>query len=154
MRQSVGLVGHTQLFHDPDDYRGQVVTIRGTVRFASYDDHYVLWIRPEGEPTSPIVIYALELPPGFPRIEPSTAELTKLQEEVEVSGIFVKRGSYLAQDGPRTAPLIVARSPVRMHSPSDADVRKIDQRAWLWPTIGAALAISAAIVLVVVRRTR
>ena len=153
--QSIGLVGYSQLFHDPDDYRGQVVAIRGSVRYASRGRYYALWIRPEGGPTSPIVVYVLELPPGFPKVVSDAAgELTKLQEQVEVTGIFLKRGSYMAQDGPRTAPLIVARSPVWLRAQSDALPGKNDRRAWLWPTVGAALAISAAIVLVVVRRTR
>jgi hypothetical protein len=153
--QSIGQVRHTQLFHDPDDYRGQVVTVRGTVRYASRGQYYALWIRPEGGPTSPIVVYALELPPGFPRIElSSTGQLSNLHEEVEVTGIFLKRGSYVAEDGPRMAPLIVARSPVWLPGQSDPLAGENGRHAWLWPTVGAALAISAAIVLVVVRRTR
>jgi hypothetical protein len=152
--QSIGQVRHTQLFHDPDDYRGQVVTVRGTVRYASRGQYYALWIRPEGGPTSPIVVYALELPPDFPRVKSDAGELTKVHEEVEVTGIFLKRGSYLAEDGPRSAPLIVARSPVWLPAQSDPLAGENGRRAWLWPTVGVALAISAAIVLVVVRRTR
>ena len=153
--QSIGLVGYSRLFHDPDVYRGQVVTVRGTVHYASRGQYVALWIRPEGGPTSPLVVYALELPAGFPEVKPgSTGELKALDEEVEVTGIFVKRGSYVARDGPRTAPLIVSRSPVWIRSQSNVPLDQTDRRGWLWPTVGAALAISAAIVLVVVRRTR
>ena len=75
-RESLGRIGFTQLFQQPEVYRGKAVTVRGTVmgasRVAASDDEsgsserYVLWIMPEDGPTSPIVVYALAMPAGFP----------------------------------------------------------------------------------------
>lgn len=142
--QSLGAVGYLALFQQPDEYRGKVVTVRGTlvagyrVRqssvFPDAVDYYSLVLRPQGGPNSPILIYALELPAGFPAIgEPRVeGDLTKLDHAVQCTGIFFKRAAYVAGDssgvtGLRTAPLLLSKSldwqpppPARLTNPATA----------------------------------
>jgi hypothetical protein len=160
-RESLGRIAFTQLFQQPEVYRGKAVTVRGTVmnasRVAASDDEpgsserYVLWIMPEDGPTSPIVVYALAMPAGFPPIErQSGGRMTKLHEEVALTGIFLKRGSYHAQDGPRTAPVIIANVP-DWKPPVIATTQSTRyglDSGWLLPTAGAALALAIVFVAV------
>jgi hypothetical protein len=110
---SLGPVSYAQLFCQPDQYRGRLVTVSGVVRRAnrvplasnSYGikDYHQVWLWPSDSPTEPIVIYCLDLPKGFP-------EGTDLVEEVEVTGFFFKRWAYQAKEAIRTAPEILART--------------------------------------------
>src|SRR4029453_9464685 len=103
-RESLGEVGFAQLFHQPEVYRGRVVTIRGTVMSALQIDldgddpgreRYVLWVMPAGGPNSPLVVYARAMPTGFPFIPRQLGgRLTKIREEVSVTGLMVKRGPF------------------------------------------------------------
>ncbi len=122
-RANVPSVSFIQLFKQPNDYRGKLVRIQGRVIQAvkfkpaknvyGIQTQYLLWIRPEGSTLAPIVVYALELPPGFPSLDAPNAEggYTKLYEDVEVTGYFFKRYAYRAQDGINTAPLILTKAP-------------------------------------------
>jgi hypothetical protein len=116
---SIADVGYRRLHEQPHEYRGKIVTIRGTAKWAyrsaadknggEVTKRFVLWIMPEGGPPSPIVVFTLGVPPGFPTITASAGErMTRLSEEISVTGLFVKRGAYQAQDGARTAPVIIA----------------------------------------------
>ena len=117
-RQSVKQVGFVQIFRQSAEYRGKVVTIRGTARMvyrvpapANYlgiQEYFLFWVQPEDGSNRPIVVYALYPPPNFPAI---TLEQQKVQEEVEVTGYFFKRWAYRAADGLNSAPLVIARSP-------------------------------------------
>lgn len=117
-RQSVGDVGFVQIFRQSQEYRGRMVTVRGTIwrayRVAAPPNdlgitgYYLLWLRPADGTNLPIVVYALELPPGFP---PLADEQVQLRHEVEVHGFFVKRWVYRAQDGLNSAPLLLAKAP-------------------------------------------
>jgi len=110
---SRGQAAFVQLYHQPEEYRGKLVSLRGTVRGvfdvqASRNDYgivryYQLWLQPYDNPSLPVVVYVLELPPGFP-----TAE--RMQEEVELTGFFFKRWAYRAQDAIRSAPLVLAKT--------------------------------------------
>jgi hypothetical protein len=125
LKQSVGEVAYLQLFDQPEDYRGQIVTIEGTARLAyrvqapsnyvGIEEYYIYWIHPAGGPSSPIVVYALGAPAGFPAIKDRDADrgTTKLHEEVRVTGVFFKRYAYLNKDGNATytTPLILANTP-------------------------------------------
>ena len=178
-RQSLGEIGFTQLFQQPDAYRGQAVTVRGRVMYASrveFDsivgqpsrlsqtslpqssqERFVLWIMPVGGPTLPIVVYAQSLPAGFPPIERLPGgRLTKLREDVTVTGILLKRGSYHATDGPRTAPVILAYMPdwVPPVAAAGSSSRSAFGPGWLWPTIGTALGLAVLFVAVAMWLTR
>jgi hypothetical protein len=157
-RESLGEVGFAQLFHQPEMYRGRVVTVRGTVMNASQIDldgddpgreRYVLWIMPARGPNSPIVAYARAMPNGFPTIQRQPGgRLTKIREEVSVTGLMLKRGSYHAQDGPRRAPVIIANVPEwtpQLVAASDTS-RTSFGPGWFWPTALAAVGLAAAFV--------
>lgn len=117
-------VSYLQLYNQPAEYRGKHVAVRGTVRLAyrvpalanelGIEHYYVYWIHPAGGPDSPILVYALEAPPGFPLADgpPQVGKpIPKMHEDVEVSGVFFKRAAYAGQTGTYTAPLIVAARP-------------------------------------------
>jgi hypothetical protein len=148
-RQSVGEVGYLQLYKQPQEYRGKLVTIRGRARQAyqvdapdndfGIESYQVFWIRPEGGVNSPVVVYALERPEGFPELGPqSAADASPIDEPVEITGFFLKRWAYPAQDGPRTAPLMLARSP-RWERPP------VEGRPWYSSTLLVALCALGAV---------
>jgi hypothetical protein len=108
-------VGFVQLFRQPEAYRGEWIRVRGIVRRAlpittPTNDHGIaqlhqLWLQPEGRPDDLLAIDVLQLPPGFPTG-------AKVETPVTIDGIFFKRWAYHAEDGIRTAPLILARTVV------------------------------------------
>jgi hypothetical protein len=108
---SLGPVTYAQLFRQPDQYRGQVVAVSGVVRRVNpialfpnqwqIERYYQVWLWPSDNPSSPMIVYCLQLPKGFPIG-------MELAEEVNVTGIFFKRCAYQAKDGLRTAPEILA----------------------------------------------
>jgi hypothetical protein len=112
-RASTGRVSYVQLDDQPREYRGRLVTVRGSVKQVlpvtapanSYGigDYYMLTLQPERGPSEPLIVYCLNLPEGFPIAEP------KMAADVELTGFFYKRLAYQAQDRPRIAPLILAR---------------------------------------------
>jgi hypothetical protein len=166
-RESLGQVSYLQLFKQPGDYRGKPITVRGTAKYAyrvqaadnylGVKDHFVLWVSPVGGPSSPIVVYALDIPPGFPKIEANSAgDMTKLDEEVTVTGFFLKRGAYLGKDGTYTAPLVLASVPEwhpREVALTDTSRFSLGPN-WLLPSVVAALVISLLIFGVVWWRLR
>ncbi len=121
--ESLGVRGFLQLYEQPKVYRGKLITVRGVARMAYHErarknalgieGYYVFWIKPNGGPDSPIVIYSLELPPGFPKLKDRDVDrgTTVLSEEVEFTGFFFKRWAYRARDGINTAPLVIAKGP-------------------------------------------
>ncbi|HND52068.1 MAG TPA: hypothetical protein PLV92_06720 [Pirellulaceae bacterium] len=122
-RESAGPTGFLQLYKQPKDYRGKVVTVRGVAHLAYYVEappnrtnipgYYMFWVRPAGGPNSPFVIYSLSVPPGFPKLSKrdEQGERNKLNEEVEFTGLFFKRWAYRGEGGIFTAPLLFAREP-------------------------------------------
>jgi hypothetical protein len=122
-KSSLGRVAYLQLHKQPADYRGKVVTVSGTVRLAQrvpappnylgVKEYCVYWIHPSGGPDSPIIVYALNTPPGFPSIGNRDADPSagKLREDVGVTGVFFKRWAYAARGGTFTAPLLIANVP-------------------------------------------
>lgn len=96
--------------NDPQKYRGQLIGLRGTVRRAvAYDidpnaygltKRYELWIFTEDSGKFPWVVELTSLPEGFPLG-------TDLQERVETAGYFLKLWAYRAQDGFRSAPVLL-----------------------------------------------
>lgn len=121
---SVPRVGFRQLFEQPDEYRGQLVRIRGKAKrgyhvvapknIVGVEGYYVFVLLPAGGPTSPILVYSLATPEGFPEIKDKDIdkEVTELNESVEFTGYFYKRTAYLAQDGTRVAPVVLAKKPI------------------------------------------
>jgi hypothetical protein len=152
-------VGFTELYGQPESFRGCPIRLRGTLRRlqwipASPQSEQALadkadrtkgywqgWLDPEGGPPSPIVVYFRRLPatirPGLRIIEP-----------VDVVGIFFKRWAYPATDTIRTAPLIIAIEPVPLTSVS----RKSTPPVGVVAAFAAVFAVAAAVF--VARRSR
>jgi hypothetical protein len=59
-----------------------------------------LWLAPRGGGQWPIVVYAIELPPGFPRGD-------NLSEDVVIDGLFFKNWSFPYNGGMGLAPVLV-----------------------------------------------
>jgi hypothetical protein len=116
-------VGFVQLYQQPEVYRGRLVTVHGTAELAyrlqapsnpfDIEQYYVFWIRPTGGPDSPLVVYSLDLPPGFPPVKDRQQEPgdSDLSEEVDITGYYFKNWAYRSKEGINTAPLILARAP-------------------------------------------
>ncbi len=143
---SAGTVGFGQLFKQPDVYRGRLVTVQGTVRRAEFKEapdnlygiggYYMLWLQPVGA-NSPIVIYTLEIPDGFPANRGANAPAAQpdMDEDIQVTGYFFKRWAYPAQDGTRLAPIVLAKSFAWTPSaPAVADAANLPR-----PTVWVAL---------------
>jgi hypothetical protein len=114
-------VSFTELFGQPRSFRGRLVSFRGTIRRLQqveapanrYDieNYWQAWLEPEGGPASPIVVYFLRIPAGFPHG-------MRIHEPVEVVGYFFKRWAYAASDVVRTAPLVMALEPIWKPAPA------------------------------------
>lgn len=111
---SIGNVGFAQLFRQTDFYRGQVVTVSGTVRRLEaitprenehgIDQLYRWILQPRGSSSAPIVIYSIE--------KPAQLDIDDdLREPCSFTGFCFKRWAYVAGDGTRVAPLLLAKTP-------------------------------------------
>jgi hypothetical protein len=115
-------VAYLQLHKQPADYRGKVVSVKGTVRLAyrtpapandlGVNEYCVYVLQPVGQPDAVIFIYALAAPPGFPRLGADSGDPKgKMRQDVEVTGVFFKRCAYAARGGTYTAPILIAKAP-------------------------------------------
>ena len=110
-KASEGPISYAQLFRQPNQYRGRLVTVSGVVRRVNpldlpnneygIEKYYQIWLSPTDNRVSPIVIYCLHLPKDFPIG-------LDVSEEAEVTGFFFKRWAYKATDAIRTAPTLLA----------------------------------------------
>jgi hypothetical protein len=157
-------VTYTQLFAQPGECRGKLVRLHGIVRRANplptprnqdgFQKYWQLWFFPDDNPSSPVVVYCLTLPPGFP---------TGMAVEAngDVTGFFFKRWAYNAWNPHRqestltSAPVVLAKTVewrplVRLpqEKPSRMDLRSLAMM------IAAALLASLVVVFYVYRKTR
>jgi hypothetical protein len=96
---SLGPVSFTQLFTQPKEYRGDLVTVSGTVRRVlekhvpknkyGVQQYSQVVIEPDDR-EYPMIINCLDLPEGFPRGE-------KLHEPATITGFFYKRWAGMSQ---------------------------------------------------------
>lgn len=112
-KASTGKVSFRQLYQQPREYRGRIVTLKGTVHRVlekqapknSYgiEKYYELVLEPDGEKDQLVIVYSLEVPKDF---------LTKnsLSERATIHGFSFKRFAYPAKDDVRTAPSVLARN--------------------------------------------
>jgi len=131
---SLGERTFAQLLKQPQVYRGQVVTLRGTVRREELQNapanalniktYHRLWIAPRGGGTSLFVVYCLDLPEGFPRGE-------KLHVPLSATGIFFKNWSYASQTGLAIAPVVLARGVHWQPAPLQPGHRRIARKTGL-----------------------
>jgi len=109
-------VGFTEIFGQPEAFRGRAVRMRGTLRRLErleaprndygIEHYWQGWLEPADGPASPVVVHFLELPADMPTG-------LSIRESVVVSGCFFKNMAYRAVDTVRVAPLLLARSPGR-----------------------------------------
>jgi hypothetical protein len=111
-------------------------------------EYHQLVLAPVGGGQWPVIVYCLELPPGFPRGD-------GLQEDLTVDGLFFKNWSYPYDGGMGLAPVIVTPRlnwiPPRVAPPARQRPANLTGLA-----MGGAAAMLAALVFVswVVRQTR
>lgn len=152
---SKGQLAFVQLFQQSAEHRGELVSIRGTVRrchlvSAAANDfgiqnYYQTWIQMYDNPTAPAVAYVLQLPAGFPTG-------MNLREEVELTGFYFKRWAYKAEIGINTAPLLLART-VRWERPVVAATSP--PGAWtVAGIVGGATTVAAVVVGLMLSRGR
>jgi hypothetical protein len=113
-KASLGHHSYRQLSGQSGYFRGRVVTAAGTVRrseripigknpYGFEGTLFRLWVFPD-DTTSPLVVYSLELPEGFPIGE-------RIKEEVEATGFFFKRWAREAQkDDISLFPLVISKT--------------------------------------------
>lgn len=141
---SIGRVTYIQLAQQPGAYRGELVTLLGTVRRAhrvaapeneyGIQQYYQLWLQPEDSPDDPIVVYSLFVPEGFPIGMDVSAD-------ARITGFFFKRWSYLAQDQLRSAPAVLSRTVDWLRQPAGPQRAQRDPSIWFVLGISAALAM-------------
>ena len=112
-RASIGRISWLQLNEQSNEYRGELVTVLGTIRRAhrvdaqkndlGIDGYYQVWLQPDDNPKRPVVIYCLELPEGFPTG-------MELAERARVTGFYFKRWLYKGQEDLETAPVLLAKT--------------------------------------------
>ena len=140
--KSEGIVGYSAMYNQPEAYRGKLVTIRAQVRWAyrvaaiknylGIKEFNVLYLAPEGVPDKPLIVYSLDLPPGFPKLQEQNhpSGMTALHEDVVVTGYFFKRGAYRGKDANYTAPLILAN--VFEWTPAKGEQETFAKGASIW----------------------
>jgi hypothetical protein len=151
---STGNVGYIQLFEQPDHYRGQLVTIRGQARRALFrsapkndigiDGYYQVVLRPADGPNSPLIVYCLDLPEGFPSGE-------GIREDVTVTCLFFKNWAFPTRDDIRCSPTLLART-LSWLPPAPVAVRPVRMSQLLAMVVATAIA-SVLIATWIVRRS-
>ncbi|MBI3466867.1 MAG: hypothetical protein HY000_27960 [Planctomycetes bacterium] len=152
---SAGRVTFAQLFQQSNEYRGDLVTIRGTVRLAvqktapanayGVGEYYELWMVPHDQRDNPLVVNCLELPAGFPRSD-------RLAEEAGITGFFFKRFAYQAGDGRlHTTPLLLAKAIDWTRAAPVADAQPT-LASFLW-CLAAAVMFAIGVLMYVRRRS-
>ena len=156
-KRSRGEVAYAQLYRQSGQYRGQVVTVRGTARRAyrvqasknhlGIEEYFVFWVSPFESADTPLVVYATELPDGFPRLADRNrdGEMTPLREDTVFHGIMFKRGAYAGQNGDYNAPLLLARRPQWQPEPLTIRERESSGQRVLQQAGIAALFIAAVV---------
>jgi len=112
-----------ELSKQQDTFRGKLISMRGEVRKAyrvqaptnqlDIQQYYVLVIRPNGGGTTPLIVYCLQPPKGFPTlpdkdIDRSTADMNDV---VQVTGYFFKSWAHIGTQGQmHSSPLMLANS--------------------------------------------
>lgn len=106
-------LSYTQLFSDPDFYRGRLITLEGELlqlnRLPHHENDakieivYEGWLRNADSGKNPYVFHCLDKPAGL-------MEGNKLSEKVTITGYFFKRYQYPAQSGlTYAAPMLLAK---------------------------------------------
>ncbi|MCA9236425.1 MAG: hypothetical protein KDA44_13210 [Planctomycetales bacterium] len=160
-KESVGGATYAQLRGQPDLYRGRVVTLRGTIQQAvekrapandlGVERYYQLGLAPVGGGEWPLLVYALELPAGFPTGE-------NLREPATIHAAFFKNWAYSYGDGVGLAPVSVtstfAWTPHATTSNKDKSDTAVEPHSSPWLAAGLAGIVAAVWIAWIARRTR
>ncbi len=143
---STGEVSFVELYEQPEAYRGELVTISGTVKRAEWtnagkntakiDGYYKLILRMKNGPSRPVFLYVLNLPDTFPKGD-------KLNQDIVATAFFYKNWPYSGQYQEYVAPVLLGR---------DFAWNRVDETTAWSPTVGQILGIvcGAAILAAVV----
>jgi len=157
-------IGFRQMFKQPEEYRGRLIRVRGEAKrayhlqaprnFVGIEGYYKFIVFPAGGPSSPIFVYTLEVPEGFPKITDLDVdkEVTDLEDvHVEFTGYFFKRVAYQATDSTRVAPLVLAKMPTWTPQQPKGDPKPPNPWLLLAAVLGTALLGTAVAAFVVSR---
>jgi hypothetical protein len=107
---------YTQLYSEPEQYRGQLVSLEGDVRrlvkknasanTEGIDFYYEGWMFNNDSGNQPYVFFCTELPPGLAEIAPGE----KTHEHIRVTGYYFKRYQYASAGGLNSAPMLLAHT--------------------------------------------
>lgn len=156
---STGQATFAQLYRQPKDYRGKLVTMRGKMLRAfklpasknefGITETWQTWILPENA-RDHVQLYVLGLPPDFPVSEDGMT----VQQQVEFTGFFFKLVAYKGEDAIRKVPLLVARDVTWFKPPPPVPAEeKMPLSNLVYAALGAA-AFSAALVFFILFHTQ
>jgi len=164
-KNSSGDVSFVQLFEQPNEYRGDLVSLHGVARRATeveatsnsegIDKFYKLILKlPEGA-QRPIIVNVLELPEGFPvSREPSLKAGDDIREEVLLTGFFFKNVVYqAANQQDYIAPVLLAKQVTWKPAPI-VKSRPIPQLSTIWLMIAGMAALATIVALFVYYRSK
>jgi hypothetical protein len=146
---SLGDASYVQLLQQPEAYRGQLVTVRGTAirceatrpaaNALGLERLDRVWLAPAGGGEWPIVIYFAGLEPEFPRG-------AAIRVPLKVDGFFFKVWSYAHDGGLGLAPaLVAARWTWQSAAPRADHFAAAPPLPWGW-MCGGALALASCAV--------
>ncbi|NLE37692.1 MAG: hypothetical protein GX621_06665 [Pirellulaceae bacterium] len=152
---SIGRVARIQLLEQSKAYRGELITVRGTIRRAhrlaapenefGTAGYYQLWVWPDESPDWPIVVYCLDLPDGFPTG-------MSVAEEATLTGFYFKRWLCKTRGGLDLIPVVLAG---RVEWRKPTSFLDVQLGPWAAATIVVGAALAAVLVVsYVYRRTR
>ena len=152
---STGPVTFTQLFTQPKEYRGELVTVAGTLRRNErlaaprnkygIEEYFVLVIQPDDR-AEPLLIYCLQPPDNLPQGE-------NLRQPITATGFFYKRQAGMSGDGLRTWPLVLAKTVIAPVAPPAAKVAKEEPMSLVTAMVGS-VCVGLLVVWFVVGRTK
>lgn len=145
-KTSLGPVTFTQLFTQPKEYRGEVVTVEGTLRRSEslravknkygIERYAKLVIQPKDK-AEPLLVYCLEPPAKLPLGE-------NLNQPIKATGFFYKRQAGMAGDGIRTWPLVLTKTVQPTPAPAAAPA----ERDTVSPTLAVVVSVAFALAVV------
>ncbi|MFO0913300.1 MAG: hypothetical protein U0795_10110 [Pirellulales bacterium] len=148
-RMSAPVMSPIHMNQQMDAFRGHLVTVEGRLRRANFvkapanesaiDGYWQIWCQTSADSDIPVVIYALEYPSGALRG-------MEIDVPARVTGVLFKRWTYLAADGIRISPLVLAAQvdlarPTVVRSAPPALGRQ--QVGWLAVTAVVSVAVSS-----------
>ena len=139
---SLGNIAYAQFIQQPDEYRHQVVTLRGWVvreelkhpgkNRLGVESYHRLWLQPEGGGQWPFVVFCRTLPEQFPRGD-------GLRAQVEVDGLFFKNWSYSFDGGLGLAPVVLANEVVWSKPKAEVPLEQLPVTGLVWASTAAGV---------------